>query len=87
MATSGDPETREDEHVHKVYSSIATHFSDTRYNPWPRFSEQDVMVPWHLQPHYSPGHDPTHSAKKKKEKRRRGKSKQSKTKIERGTQL
>ena len=38
MATN-DPETREDEHVHKVYSSIATHFSDTRYNPWPRVAE------------------------------------------------
>ncbi|XP_019862559.1 PREDICTED: alkylated DNA repair protein alkB homolog 8-like [Amphimedon queenslandica] len=45
------------------------------------------MVPWHLQPHYSPGHDPTHSAKKKKEKRRRGKSKQSKTKTERGKDM
>lgn len=29
----------EDEHVHKVYSQIATHFSDTRYKPWPKITE------------------------------------------------
>ncbi|EPY51797.1 tRNA methyltransferase Trm9 [Schizosaccharomyces cryophilus OY26] len=25
----------ENEHVHRVYDKIATHFSDTRYKPWP----------------------------------------------------
>ncbi|KAL2314769.1 tRNA (carboxymethyluridine(34)-5-O)-methyltransferase [Schizosaccharomyces pombe] len=25
----------ENEHVHQVYDKIATHFSDTRYKPWP----------------------------------------------------
>ena len=29
----------EDEHVHKVYSQIAAHFSDTRYKPWPKITE------------------------------------------------
>ena len=24
------------QHVHNVYSQIASHFSDTRYKPWPR---------------------------------------------------
>ncbi|CAG2102174.1 unnamed protein product [Medioppia subpectinata] len=26
----------EEEHVHRVYDSIAAHFSDTRHKPWPR---------------------------------------------------
>lgn len=30
-----DAETREEQHVHAVYNEIATHFSDTRYKPWP----------------------------------------------------
>lgn len=29
----------ETEHVHKVYSKIAPHFSDTRFKPWPRIAE------------------------------------------------
>ncbi len=29
----------EHEHVHKVYSQIATHFSDTRFKPWPRIAQ------------------------------------------------
>ncbi len=29
----------EKEHVHKVYSEIAAHFSDTRYKPWPRIAK------------------------------------------------
>ena len=29
----------EKEHVHKVYSEIAAHFSDTRFKPWPRVAE------------------------------------------------
>ena len=28
----------EAEHVHKVYSEIAAHFSDTRFKPWPRIA-------------------------------------------------
>lgn len=30
-----DPESYEQEHVHGVYESIASHFSATRYKPWP----------------------------------------------------
>lgn len=29
----------EREHVHKVYSEIAAHFSDTRFKPWPRIAQ------------------------------------------------
>lgn len=29
----------EREHVHKVYSEIAEHFSDTRFKPWPKIAE------------------------------------------------
>lgn len=29
----------EKEHVHKVYSEIAAHFSDTRFKPWPRIAK------------------------------------------------
>ena len=29
----------EREHVHKVYSQIAAHFSHTRHKPWPRIAE------------------------------------------------
>ena len=29
----------EAEHVHKVYSQIAEHFSDTRFKPWPRIAQ------------------------------------------------
>lgn len=29
----------EEEHVHKVYSQIAEHFSDTRFKPWPRIAQ------------------------------------------------
>lgn len=34
-----DPESYEQEHVHSVYESIATHFSATRYKPWPVIAE------------------------------------------------
>ncbi|KAI0093879.1 hypothetical protein BDY19DRAFT_989408 [Irpex rosettiformis] len=30
-----DPQNYEDEHVHAVYDQIASHFSSTRYKPWP----------------------------------------------------
>ncbi|KAH7370604.1 S-adenosyl-L-methionine-dependent methyltransferase [Rhexocercosporidium sp. MPI-PUGE-AT-0058] len=29
------PESYEEEHVHQVYEQIASHFSSTRYKPWP----------------------------------------------------
>ncbi len=29
------PEDYEQEHVHEIYQQIATHFSSTRYKPWP----------------------------------------------------
>lgn len=29
------PEAYEEEHVHEVYEQIASHFSQTRYKPWP----------------------------------------------------
>ena len=29
----------EEEHVHKVYSEIAAHFSDTRFKPWPKIAK------------------------------------------------
>ena len=29
------PEKYEEQHVHKVYEQIASHFSSTRYKPWP----------------------------------------------------
>ena len=32
-------ERLEAEHVHKVYSQIAEHFSDTRFKPWPRIAQ------------------------------------------------
>jgi len=31
----GSPEEYEQEHVHNVYKAIASHFSSTRYKPWP----------------------------------------------------
>ncbi|KAG9318719.1 hypothetical protein JVU11DRAFT_818 [Chiua virens] len=31
----GDLKAYEDQHVHAVYDQIATHFSSTRYKPWP----------------------------------------------------
>lgn len=30
-----DPQAYEDQHVHDVYDHIASHFSSTRYKPWP----------------------------------------------------
>lgn len=34
-----NPVLKEKEHVHEIYSQIATHFSDTRYKPWPKIAE------------------------------------------------
>lgn len=33
-----NPKSLENEHVHKVYSEIAKHFSETRYKPWPEIA-------------------------------------------------
>ncbi|EAZ62990.2 tRNA methyltransferase, has a role in tRNA modification [Scheffersomyces stipitis CBS 6054] len=30
-----DPESQEEDYVHNVYNEIASHFSQTRYKPWP----------------------------------------------------
>lgn len=35
QSSSQDPERYESKHVHAVYEQIATHFSSTRYKPWP----------------------------------------------------
>lgn len=32
-------ENKEEEYVHKVYNEIASHFSETRYKPWPIVTE------------------------------------------------
>ncbi|KAF8626279.1 hypothetical protein AX15_004952 [Amanita polypyramis BW_CC] len=32
---NGDPEAYEDNNVHVIYDEIASHFSSTRYKPWP----------------------------------------------------
>ncbi|TAQ85145.1 hypothetical protein B7494_g6535 [Chlorociboria aeruginascens] len=34
MATA-EPEQYEEQHVHEIYEQIASHFSSTRYKPWP----------------------------------------------------
>lgn len=31
----GTPQSYEEQHVHEVYEQIASHFSSTRYKPWP----------------------------------------------------
>ena len=38
-------EALEAKHVHGVYSQIATHFSDTRYKPWPRVARFLQQLP------------------------------------------
>ena len=35
MAVKAAPENYEEQHVHEVYEQIASHFSSTRYKPWP----------------------------------------------------
>ncbi|KAF4556858.1 tRNA (carboxymethyluridine(34)-5-O)-methyltransferase-like protein [Elsinoe fawcettii] len=35
MPSDDKSETYEEEHVHSVYEQIASHFSSTRYKPWP----------------------------------------------------
>lgn len=38
-------EKKEKEYVHVVYSKIAAHFSDTRYNPWPKVADFISKLP------------------------------------------
>ncbi|KAI0005963.1 S-adenosyl-L-methionine-dependent methyltransferase [Russula compacta] len=40
-----DPEAYERRHVHAVYDHIASHFSSTRYKPWPLISEFLLSIP------------------------------------------
>jgi len=40
-----DPISFESNHVHKVYDVIASHFSSTRYKPWPRVREFVESLP------------------------------------------
>lgn len=47
-----DPQNQEDTYVHDVYNEIASHFSQTRYKPWP-IVEKFLM----LRPKYSVGID------------------------------
>jgi tRNA (uracil-5-)-methyltransferase TRM9 len=35
LSTALAPEEYEEQHVHEVYEQIASHFSSTRYKPWP----------------------------------------------------
>jgi len=43
-----DPSTYEIEHVHRVYDEIASHFSSTRYKPWPVVARflQSIPTGW-----------------------------------------
>jgi len=40
-----NPQAHEDEHVHAVYDQIASHFSSTRYKPWPIIAEFLGSIP------------------------------------------
>ncbi|KAJ1471029.1 hypothetical protein T484DRAFT_1599061, partial [Baffinella frigidus] len=35
----------EDEYVHGVYDTIAEHFSNTRYKPWPKVGDFLIGLP------------------------------------------
>ncbi|KAK0210627.1 S-adenosyl-L-methionine-dependent methyltransferase [Desarmillaria ectypa] len=41
----GKPEVYEDSHVHDVYDQIASHFSSTRYKPWPIIANFLATIP------------------------------------------
>ncbi|KAG0705955.1 hypothetical protein DFH29DRAFT_799173 [Suillus ampliporus] len=43
-----DPQVHEDQHVHAVYDQIASHFSSTRYKPWPIIAKflSDLPTGW-----------------------------------------
>ena len=38
QSSAEDPLSYEDDHVHQVYEAIASHFSSTRFKPWPLVS-------------------------------------------------
>ncbi|KAF9647347.1 hypothetical protein BDM02DRAFT_3156207 [Thelephora ganbajun] len=40
-----NPQEYEDEHVHAVYEQIASHFSSTRYKPWPIIAKFLSSIP------------------------------------------
>lgn len=52
IAVGQAPEAEEQQHVHDVYNEIASHFSQTRYKPWP-VVEQFLLA----QPDHSVGLD------------------------------
>ncbi|KII88583.1 hypothetical protein PLICRDRAFT_41771 [Plicaturopsis crispa FD-325 SS-3] len=45
---TSDPQVHENEHVHAVYDHIASHFSSTRYKPWPIIAQflADIPTGW-----------------------------------------
>ncbi|KAL0580271.1 tRNA methyltransferase, has a role in tRNA modification [Marasmius crinis-equi] len=45
---SGNPQEYEETHVHAVYEQIASHFSSTRYKPWPIIAKflSDIPSGW-----------------------------------------
>lgn len=43
--TGPKPAAYEEEHVHEVYEQIASHFSQTRYKPWPIVNDFLVGIP------------------------------------------
>ncbi|KAL6300531.1 hypothetical protein BKA93DRAFT_513500 [Sparassis latifolia] len=45
VQVSDDPQRYEDEHVHTVYDEIASHFSSTRYKPWPIIAQFLSSIP------------------------------------------
>lgn len=44
-AETGNAADYEEQHVHEVYEQIASHFSSTRYSPWPIVKEFLVSLP------------------------------------------
>ncbi|KAI1388763.1 S-adenosyl-L-methionine-dependent methyltransferase [Hypoxylon trugodes] len=44
-ATAATAENYEQQHVHSVYESIASHFSSTRYKPWPLVTSFLASIP------------------------------------------
>ncbi|KAI1842726.1 hypothetical protein JX266_011047 [Neoarthrinium moseri] len=45
IAPGADAESYEQQHVHSVYESIASHFSATRYKPWPVIASFLLSLP------------------------------------------
>jgi len=48
VTIAGDAQAYEDRHVHAVYDQIASHFSSTRYKPWPIIAKfiSDLPLGW-----------------------------------------